>query len=143
MNTNELLAFADEQGYSVIYDDFPECGSLSTDADGYAVGIDKHLNSRDERTRLAHELGHCETGSFYSRYIKVQCRKQLENKADRWAFERLVPAEDIQSALNNGIFESWDLAEHFGVTDEFMIKALQHYTGQKGIVFSTYKEDYF
>ena len=61
------------------------------DADGRChIAIDpRRLRSeRDERTKLVHELGHCLTGSFYSRDTDYDGRLRQENRADKWAIAR-------------------------------------------------------
>ncbi|MDR3237768.1 MAG: ImmA/IrrE family metallo-endopeptidase [Spirochaetia bacterium] len=135
MTTDNLLEYADRCGYAVIYDEFPECGSLSVDVGGGCIGIDCHVAGREEKVRIAHEVGHCETGSFYSRHMPNQCMQQLENRANRWAYNRVVPFEDIQAAIHAGYVESWELADHFDVTDEFMVSALAYYHDVRGLDF--------
>lgn len=80
-----------------------------------------------ERVHLAHELGHCETGSFYNVYSTLDIREKQEEKADRWAVSRLVPAEEFVKALNTGMVEVWELAEYFEVTEDFIRKAAEIY----------------
>lgn len=94
------------------------------------IAIDPfQLTSRqDETLKLAHELGHCLTGSFYNRWASCDIRQKHENRADRWAIERLVPKEQYDAALRNGCTELWNLAEHFDVTEDFMRKAVCWYT---------------
>lgn len=81
----------------------------------------------EERVHLAHELGHCETGSFYNAYSSLEIRAQKEIRADRWAFSRLVPICELNSVIESGIDELWDLAEYFDVTEDFMLKAVEYY----------------
>jgi hypothetical protein len=135
MTTLDLLTYAETRGYNVIYNDFPECVSLSAEDDGGVIGLDMCVGGRTERERLAHEIGHCETGSFYRRDIPGLCRGKLENRAGRWAYEHVLPFDDIQAALDDGMRETWQLAEHFDVTEEFMTGALRYYTETKGMEF--------
>ncbi len=88
----------------------------------------KLRSQAEERTKLGHELGHCFTGSFYNRYAAIDCRQKHENRADRWEIQRLIPVEELDSAVASGCTELWELAEHFGVTEEFMRKAVCLYT---------------
>ena len=81
----------------------------------------------DERNKLAHELGHCITGSFYNQYSDYDCRQYHENRADKWAIRHLVPVEELDQAVADGCCEIWDLAERFGVTEQFMRKAVCYY----------------
>ena len=93
------------------------------------IGIDRSdMTDAQEKTQLAHEIGHCETGSFYSRYVKVDSRQRHENRADKWAVRRLISADDLDNAVAEGHTELWDLADYFGVTEDFIKKAVCLYT---------------
>ena len=80
-----------------------------------------------ERVHLAHELGHCETGSFYNVYSSLDVREKQEKRADLWAVSRLVPADEFINVLTSGLVEIWELAEYFNVTEEFIHKAIEIY----------------
>jgi Zn-dependent peptidase ImmA (M78 family) len=80
-----------------------------------------------ERVHLAHELGHCETGSFYNLYSSLDIREKQEKRADLWAVRRLVPADEFRFALSRGIVEIWELAEYFDVTEDFIRRTLDIY----------------
>ena len=82
----------------------------------------------EEKTKLAHELGHCETGSFYNRYAKLDLRQKHENRADKWAIRQLVPEDALDQAVADGYTDLPSLAEHFCVTVPFMRKAVCWYT---------------
>lgn len=84
-------------------------------------------NEADERSKLAHEIGHCVTGSFYNRYSNFDCRQRHENRADKWAIQKLITVDDLDKAVAQGYTEIWELAERFGVTEEFMRKAVCYY----------------
>lgn len=97
------------------------------DSDGYCyIAIDPHsiAGDADERNKLAHELGHCLTGSFYNEYAKCDCRQRHENTADKWAIHQLISVEDLDDAVAHGYTEIWELAEQFGVAEEFMRKVV-------------------
>lgn len=93
------------------------------------VGMDKSVRdgSAEERVHLAHELGHCITGSFYNVYSPADVRQKHEHKADKWAIHQLVPQEELCRCYREGRTELWDLAEHFGVTLPFIRKAVCYY----------------
>ena len=80
-----------------------------------------------EVVSVAHELGHCVTGSFYNLYSKYDIRKKHENMADKWAIMHLVPQDKLEHAVKTGHTEIWDLAEEFCVTEDFMRKAVCWY----------------
>lgn len=95
----------------------------------YAIAMDpaKFASAADEKVKLCHELGHCVTGSFYNRYAARDVRARYEHHADRWAIRQLMPRNELEEALKDGITEIWELAEHFEVTEEYVQKALTLY----------------
>ena len=126
-----LYDLAAEDGIPVYWFNLEQAESLSFNApDGTcAIAMDPwHLVSvTEEKVKLAHELGHCETGSFYNRWAMLDVRQKHENRADKWAIRKLVPESDLDRALRDGHTELWDLAEQFGVTEDFMQKAVWYY----------------
>ena len=131
MELLELYQLADAEHIPVYSFDLPQTHSLSLmNNDGScAVAIDPFgLNStKDEKIRLAHELGHCVTGSFYNRYSDFDIKARSEYRADKWAIKKLIPKDELQAAFEQGYTEPWDLAEYFNVTEEFIIKAVNYY----------------
>lgn len=103
--------------------------SLMADSGDCVIGIDPRLQngSIQERVHMGHELGHCVTGSFYNRYAAIDCRQRHENRANKWAIQHLIPVEDLDDAVAHGCTELWELAERFGVTEDFAKKAVCYY----------------
>ena len=89
-----------------------------------AIDPGKLTGEADERNKLAHELGHCCTGSFYNRYSDYDCRQRHENRADKWAIRQLIPAKALDDAIALGCTELWELAEYFQVPETFLKKAV-------------------
>ena len=131
MEITALYDFAKQQNIEVIPFPMPENGSMSvlTDSGDCVMGMDQSVKdgSVQERVHLGHELGHCITGSFYSIHTAIDCRQRHENKADKWAIQALVPVEDLDAAIAGGCTELWELADRFGVTEEFIKKAVCYY----------------
>lgn len=127
----DLYNIAEEQNINVVQYDLPYTGSMSLmDEDGNCyIGMDHFVEdgSTVEKVHLAHELGHCCTGSFYSIHTAVDHRQRHENRADKWAIRKLVPKSALDDAVANGCTELWELAEHFDVTEQFMHKAVCYY----------------
>lgn len=94
------------------------------------VGIDPMQleTEAEERVHLAHELGHCITGSFYNMYSDADIRRRHEIRADRRAAAWLVPVEELKSVIEKGMTEIWTLAEYFDVTEDFLRKAIENYS---------------
>ena len=67
----------------------------------------------------AHEVGHCETGSFYTeKSLELRCR--MENRANKWAIKKLIPKNEMEQAIIDGNEEVWQLAEYFGITEDMV-----------------------
>lgn len=128
----ELYAIAEKQNIPVLTYPLQRTGSLSvTDGAGRcAIGLDPAIadGGTRERLHLGHELGHCATGSFYSIHAARDLRQRHENRADKWAIQALIPVTELDDAVAQGHTTLWDLAEHFGVTEPFMRKAVCYYT---------------
>lgn len=131
MNTQQLFNIAKKNNITIIYSHLPHNESCSIKAqEDYYVGIDPSLSGIEEKIHLAHEVGHCVTGSMYNLYAPLDNRAKHELRADRWAIKKLVPFNDLRTAIKKGIRECWELAEFFNVTDEFMNNALKFYFNQ-------------
>lgn len=124
----EFYRIADEQNIVVDHFALSSREALSLmDLDGHCfIALDpgKLHSETDERMKLAHELGHCVTGSFYNRYSDFDCRQWHENRADKWAIRQLITEDALDQAVADGYTEVWELAELFGVTEQFMKKAI-------------------
>ena len=125
---SQLYDYAAASGIAVFDYSLPENGSVSVIDDSGAcyIGIDASVIDGDvlERVHLGHELGHCATGSFYNRYSPYDLRQRHENRADRWAIHRMITEDQLDEAVAEGCCEIWDLAERFGVMEQFMKKAV-------------------
>ena len=131
MNLNELYQLADDENIEVLSVDTKQEKSISIRADSgncYVAINPLMINSeQQEREYLAHELGHCETGAFYSRYSPLSSRGQMEYRATLWQIKKLIPKNEFNEALKSGIIELWELAEHFEVSEDLMKKAIKYY----------------
>ena len=103
LNKRESLAVMDDNGKCSI-----------------AIDPFKLSSTQDEKVKLAHELGHCETKSFYNRWATCEVREKHEYRADKWATHCLIPLDEYEIAINNGYTEVWQLAEYFDVTEDFI-----------------------
>lgn len=103
--------------------------------DIYCIAIDptKLRSNVDRKVKVAHELGHCATNSFYNKYAACDIRGKHEERASRWAIKKLIPKDELIKAVSNGYIELWELAEFFDVTCEFMEKAIQYYKMQESV----------
>ena len=122
----DLYGLAEEHGTEVYWFDLGTAESLSLPLEdgSCAIAMDPWRMSTlaDEKVKLAHEMGHCETGAFY------------ENRANKWAYKKLVPQDELAEACLQGYREPWELAEYFGVTEDFLRGALKYYQERDYIV---------
>lgn len=128
----DLYKLAEESGITVDCFDLKSREALSLmdpDGDCY-IAIDpfKLESTRDERLKLAHEMGHCQTGSFYNRWASCDVWQRHENRANKWAIERLIPKAELDEAVADGYTDLYALADHFDVTVDFMRMAVCWYT---------------
>lgn len=132
---NELYCEADSSGLIVFYCPFKKNKSISTPDMYIGIDTDKLASAIEEKVCLAHEIGHCKTGSFYNIYTPLDNRRKHEYHADRWAIKKLIPKNELDEAVRCGMIELWELAEYFEVPESFMTKAVEYYkvaTGETG-----------
>lgn len=130
METNKLYCLAEKQGVTIDRFDVHSNKSVSVKyGNNLYIGLDNELSGAKEKVCLAHELGHCLTYSFYNVYSPFDIREKHEKKADKWAIKKLVPKTNYIKAIKNGYDNIFSLAEHFGVTTDFMQKAVDYYKG--------------
>jgi Zn-dependent peptidase ImmA (M78 family) len=131
MDLNKLYELADSEGIEI--DDFPMCAigaqsQMLLDGSCFiALDSRQFRTQAEENVALGHEVGHCLTGSFYNRYSLFDVRAQYERRANKKAAYLLVPLDALIAALEGPWDSVFDLAEHFGVTEDFMRKTLEIY----------------
>lgn len=126
-----LYQIAEKRNIPVIQFPLPENGSICIQSDSgeCCIGMDDTVmdGGAKEKVHLGHELGHCVKGAFYNRYAVCDVRRKHENRADKWAVEHFLSADDLDEAVADGCTEMWELADRFDVTEEFMRKAVCWY----------------
>lgn len=134
METNKLYNLAENTGVTVDFVNIPTARAMVLELYGKTfLAIDKQVRSgsAEEKVLLAHELGHINTNSCYPLSSPLSAKKICERKADRWAIKNLIPLSDLLEAYKNGNESIQSLADIFGVTEDFMQKALEFYCSKK------------
>ena len=130
----ELYQLADDEVkvYCFEMNAAESCALKSTDGTCY-IAIDpmKLTNLADEKHKLAHELGHCETGSFYTRRCPLQTRGRCEWRAEKWAILRLLPKDMLQSYYRAGYTEPREIAEQSTLPEGFVRTVMEYYHEQE------------
>ena len=121
--------YSEVEASNIIVDNFPMRELVSAAFPGNLIALDfRKLNSKaEEKAILAHEAGHCLTESFYKINSPLDFRGKQEYKANAWAIKKLIPCDALQTAIDNGLTEVWELADHFGVPCTFMQKAVEYW----------------
>lgn len=76
---------------------------------------------------LAEELGHYYTSAGDILNQDNSNNRKQENIARRWAYEEILPVENILFAAQDGHTDIWDMAEYLEVDEAFLKDALRHY----------------
>lgn len=92
-----------------------------------AIDFRKAASSAERKVIMAHELGHCERGAFYNQYSDFDIRSRHEYRADKWAVQQITPYDELIDACKQGYKERWQLADYFGVTEDFICRAFEIY----------------
>ncbi|WP_312116595.1 ImmA/IrrE family metallo-endopeptidase [Brevibacillus reuszeri] len=97
------------------------------------ICINKLISTNTEKTCiLAEELGHhFKTDGNILDQSKIENRQQ-ENRARSWAYEKLVPLSAFVQAHKQGIRNRYELADHLGVTEEFLESSIKRYIHKYG-----------
>lgn len=124
------IEYAEQAGIAIYYGRLPLCESMSLcHGEKCYIAIDPFSiqSMADGMVKAAHEIGHCETRSFYSRNSLCDVRGRHEYKADKWAAHYLMPPDKLRQATAEGYIEPWELAERLNVTEDFLRRAMYIY----------------
>lgn len=127
MTLADLYKRAEKKGIEV--DEFKlRAGPSEVLSQGWIAIDPRKIESEIKKKEIvAHEIGHIETGSYYSIKSKFELRVKQERRAQKRAIKILIPYEDLRRALRSGICEVWELAEHFDETEDFIREAIELY----------------
>lgn len=89
--------------------------------------------SAEKACVLAEELGHHHTTVGDILNQKLLSNRKQEKRARNWAYEELVPLSAIVQAHKERICNRFELADHLGVTEDFLNAAINHYKEKFGL----------
>ena len=126
----DLLIEADKQ--HLITKEKPlraNCGRIK----GNRIAIKHDLDETEKKCTLAEELGHYHTTVGDIMDQSSDANRKQELRARLWSYNKLVGLHGIISGYKAGCQSAYDLAEHLGVTEEFLLEALQCYRSKYGV----------
>lgn len=128
MYNSDLYDFAEKRDITIDILPIPKNKSMSIQYGNTChIALNTHFDtSSDERVHLGHELGHCETGSFYTEGENKFNRIKSEATATRWAVKNLIQKEKLIALLKKD-YQNWELAEYFNVTEDFIKTSIYLY----------------
>ena len=95
---------------------------------GIFMDFDNIQSSKEETTIVAHEGGHASTGATHKVCSPIDLVEKHEYKAWKWAVKNYITEDELDDAVAIGHTDIYSLAEYFGVTEDFMRKAVCWYT---------------
>lgn len=116
---NALFEFAKDEHVQI---DFFPMSRVKACSIPHSIAINPNMieDNRELKECIAHELGHQATGSFYRLSSKFETRSHMEERATRWAVQKLISVGNLKKALKKGYTEVWQLAEYFDVPENFI-----------------------
>ena len=91
------------------------------------------ITSPQRATVLAEELGHFHTTPIDLFTAPEHLQRQYELRAAVWAANEVAPLSSIVQAWQTGVRSHWELAEYLGVTEEFIVRALELHSARCGL----------
>lgn len=128
---DELYEIAEAEGITIDEIDLSNIQAVIVRTEeGCHIGLDRETVSVPhlKKEMLAHELGHCVRDAVYE-HNSIYPKGKLEHQADAWAIKKLIPEAELKKALKNSGIDctEYDIAERFGVSIDFLHKAVEYY----------------
>lgn len=90
-------------------------------------------DANDEFCVLAHEYGHCASGTTHKLNSPYDLIERHEYRADRQSILEFLPIEMMQKALNKGCIHTYEFAEYLDIPEDFVRLAFKHYKAMEMI----------
>lgn len=104
--------------------------TLRMNREYYAVFVDynKIETLEDEFNVVAHEYGHCASGTTHKLDSPFDFISRNEYRANRCAVHKFLPFEKYKEACDYGCYEFWEFAEYLDLPEKFVRLAYEVYT---------------
>ena len=107
-------------------------GMIANYKDVTAIIVDevKTNTTISRNTVLIQELGHYFSGSYYKTNSPYELIEKMEYKADKKAWEKFFPYEQIKKLMKKGLTTVTQLADYFDVEAPYMARCVNYYYNQ-------------
>ena len=126
----ELLQQMEDSGVAVKEDPrlpAPFLGLYLLYENQHTIILSPGLSAAGKLCVLAEEVAHYETAIGDMRTLPPALNHLQEKRALSLAIERLIPFDALARAVHRFVWTKYAAAEHFGVTEEFIEQAVEHY----------------
>ncbi len=137
MNLNKLYNLTEKENIKTYNYNIPDVFGMFINIEKInAIVLRKNLSQYEEKSTLAEELGHY----YYDATYPVCCSdlqliSKQEYRARKWAYNVLIPIEDLVSALKNGLDNIDVLSDYFEVPKLFMSQCIDYYK-ERGVLIA-------
>lgn len=134
MNYDALMTEADKLDIDIVEVKFT--GNVEGLYCENTIAINKNIeNQRKKTCVMAEELGHFHTSTGDILKQNILSNIKQEKKARNWAYYKLITIRNLIDAFENGITGKFELAEFLDVTEEFLVKSIEHYREKYGTYY--------
>lgn len=136
---NYLYKHADEEKIDVLEYNFESKRIKGLYCDG-TIALNNKLSEAEKTCVLAEELGHYHTSVGNILDTNNANNQKQEKIARKWAVNELVSIKDLVEAVKSGCEYISDVADYLGITDEFLLEAIETFKAKYGTIyqFETY-----
>lgn len=137
INTIKLYDLTEKESIKIYNYNIPDVFGMFINIEKInAIVLSKDLSKYEEKSTLAEELGHY----YYDATYPVCCSdlqliSKQEYRARKWAYNVLIPVEDLVSALKNGLDNIDVLSDYFEVPKQFMSECIDYYK-ERGVLIA-------
>lgn len=135
MELNKLYSIAEKENIKIYDYNISEVFGMFINVENInAITLNKNLTPYQEKSTLAEELGHY----YYDATYPISCTdlqliSKQEYRARKWAYNVLIPVEDLISAYKNGLDNIDVLSDFFEVPSRFMSECINYYK-ERGVL---------
>lgn len=128
------LDVAENNGLTIIEKNFKS--SAKGFCKGNKIGIRKDMSEKEKVCILAEELGHYHTSVGNILDTNNANNQKQEKIARKWAVNELVSVRDLIEAVKSGCEYISDVADYLGITDEFLLEAIETFKAKYGLTYN-------